>query len=118
MSTTETQFDVEGMTCAACATRIERVLTKQEGVDQVVVNFASGNAKVFGEVHIPDLEAAVAKIGYGIQELGEDDEKPDIVARYEEEQAEQWRRFLGAAALSVPLVILAMVFAIAILTSS
>ena len=81
MSTTETQFDVEGMTCAACATRIERVLTKQEGVDQVVVNFASGNAKVFGEVHIPDLEAAVAKIGYGIQQLGEGDEKPDETMR-------------------------------------
>ncbi|MEX1288007.1 MAG: cation transporter, partial [Acidimicrobiia bacterium] len=31
-NTTETRFDVGGMTCAACATRVERVLGRQEGV--------------------------------------------------------------------------------------
>ncbi len=110
MTPPETLFDVEGMTCAACATRIERVLSKQDGVEQVVVNFASGEAKVYGSVQVPALAAAVEKIGYSIHEMAEDDERPDIVARYEKEQAEQWRRFVGAAALSLPLIVLAMAF--------
>lgn len=108
--TTPTVFDVEGMTCAACAARVERVLAKQDGVEQVVVNFASGEAKVFGAVQVPELEAAVAKIGYGLREMAPDDDRPDIVARYAGEQADQWRRFLGAAALSLPLLVLAMAF--------
>ena len=33
-------LDVEGMTCASCALRIERVLGRQEGVAEAVVNFA------------------------------------------------------------------------------
>ncbi len=32
-------LSVEGMTCAACAARIERVLDKEESVEDVVVNF-------------------------------------------------------------------------------
>jgi len=32
-------LSVEGMTCAACAARIERVLNKEETVEDVVVNF-------------------------------------------------------------------------------
>lgn len=110
MPTSETVFDVEGMTCAACAARIERVLSKQEGVEQVAVNFASGEAKVLGAVRVPELEAAVAKIGYGLREMAPGEDRPDIVARYEQEQADQWRRFLGAAFLSLPLLVLAMVF--------
>ena len=39
------RFDVEGMTCASCALRIERVLGKQDGVDAAVVNFAGQEAR-------------------------------------------------------------------------
>ncbi len=108
MATTETTFDVEGMTCAACATRIERVLSKQDGVEQVAVNFATREAKVIGAAAPSDLASAVDRIGYGIHEILEGDERPDIVARYEEEQAEQWKRFVGASVLAVPLIVLAM----------
>ena len=38
-------FDVEGMTCASCALRIERVLGRQEGVAGAVVNFAGQEAR-------------------------------------------------------------------------
>ena len=34
-------LDVEGMTCASCALRIERVLGRQEGVETAAVSFAS-----------------------------------------------------------------------------
>ena len=66
------RFDVEGMTCASCAVRIERVLGKQEGVDLAVVNFASQEARatIAEGVDVEALHAAVAKIGYDIVEIG------------------------------------------------
>lgn len=35
-------FGVGGMTCGSCATRVQRVLGKQPGVEQAEVNFATG----------------------------------------------------------------------------
>jgi len=103
-------FDVEGMTCASCAVRVERVLSKQEGVASAVVNFAGSEARVLGQ---PDLDLgrltdAVDKIGYRIQLVEEEEERRSIVERYDEEVRFQWRNFLAAALLTVPVVILAM----------
>jgi len=44
--TEQITFDVEGMTCASCALRIERVLGKQEGVEEALVNFAGQEARI------------------------------------------------------------------------
>ncbi len=49
------RFGVEGMTCGACATRLERVLTRVEGVEEARVNLATGTATVLG----PAAEAAL-----------------------------------------------------------
>ena len=54
------RFDVEGMTCASCAVRIERVLGKQDGVESAVVNFAGQEARatVTDGADIETLKAA------------------------------------------------------------
>ena len=59
-------LDVEGMTCASCALRIERVLSRQEGVASAVVNFAGQEARVEAApgANVDALEAAVARLGY------------------------------------------------------
>ena len=59
-------FDVEGMTCASCALRIERVLGKQEGVDSAVVSLAGKEARVTAAhgVDVSVLTEAAARIGY------------------------------------------------------
>jgi cation-transporting ATPase V/Cu+-exporting ATPase len=65
------EFDVEGMTCGTCATRVQRILGKQSGVASAEVNFATGKAQVRTDGEPPtaeDLQAAVAKIGYGLHE--------------------------------------------------
>ena len=103
-------FDVEGMTCASCAVRVERVLNKQEGVESAVVNFAGSEARVQGH---PDLDLsritnAVGKIGYEIHLVEEEEERKSVVERYDEEVQFQLRNFLAAALLTVPVVILAM----------
>ncbi len=106
----ELTFDVEGMTCASCATRIERVLSRQDGVDSAVVNLALQEARVgVGEtVHPEALVAAVEKIGYRLRPMVESEPRPDIGARYDEERRYQLRNVVAAAALTLPVLVLAM----------
>lgn len=106
----ELTFDVEGMTCAACAARVERVLSKHEGVGSAVVNFAGGEARVklFEPLDPEALRNAVQRIGYDLHLVEEEDERESITERYSAEEQEQWRNFWGAASLAVPIFVLAM----------
>lgn len=105
------RFDVEGMTCASCAVRIERVLGKQEGVDQAVVNFAGqeARAEITESADIAALRAAVERIGYSINEIGPDDDRRPIAERYNAEAVAQGKRVIGSALLTAPIMWLAMV---------
>ncbi|PLR98449.1 copper-translocating P-type ATPase [Bacillus sp. T33-2] len=65
--TDKAEFDVFGMTCAACAARIEKGLKKLEGVRNAHVNLALETAFVeynSSQVSIKDIESKVEKIGY------------------------------------------------------
>jgi cation-transporting ATPase V len=70
---TTIDFTVEGMTCGSCAARVQRVLAKTEGVADAEVNLATGRARVTLQRPLPaaDLQARVAKIGYGLTPLAE-----------------------------------------------
>jgi Cu+-exporting ATPase len=104
------RFDVEGMTCASCAVRIERVLGKQDGVDMAVVNFATQEARatVASGVDVEALHAAVARIGYDIVEFGPDDDRRSVTEKYSDEAKKQLRLVIGSAALAAPVMALAM----------
>ena len=99
-------FDVDGMTCASCAIRIERVLGKQEGVDHAVVSFAGQEARatISADTDIEALEAAVGKIGYKIKALAEGDERISPTERFATEARHQLKLVMGSAALAVPLM--------------
>jgi len=64
--TTVAEFEIHGMTCAACATRVEKALAKVPGVTRASVNLATEKATVeaAGDVTPDLLEAAVSKAGY------------------------------------------------------
>jgi len=65
----EKSFKIEGMTCSACAARIERSIKKLDGVKEASVNFASEVLTVdFDEKSLPaaKIEEAVAKAGYKV----------------------------------------------------
>ena len=103
-------FDVEGMTCASCVMRVEKILGRQEGVTEAVVNLASHEARVEvapGTV-IDSLTAAAAKAGYELTARAADDEPRDVVALHEKHRQAHWRRFAVAAVLAVPAITLAM----------
>jgi Cu+-exporting ATPase len=97
------RLDLEGMTCASCAARIERKLNKLEGVE-ATVNYATDEAAVTfdpSEVTVADLLAAVEAAGYHAALPGE---------TVETDHAGALRtRLVVAASLSVPLALLAMV---------
>lgn len=58
-------FKISGMTCAACAARIERFVKKLDGVSAASVNFAAESLTVdFEKLGVKDIEAAVVKAGY------------------------------------------------------
>ncbi len=103
-------FDVDGMTCATCATRVERVLGRQEGVQGAAVNLATATAQVRTEAGLDEqsLEEAVGKIGYTISKHLPEDDPRDMVEHYHDDESTQWRRFWFAAVLTFPVLLLAM----------
>ncbi len=99
------ELALEGMTCAACAARIEKALNALPGV-AASVNFAAEKASVRlqpGAVTLPELIAAVKKAGYGARELLAEDRE---AARQEKLRAyrKEFRLFWIAALLTLPLV--------------
>jgi Cu+-exporting ATPase len=108
MADTEIRFDVEGMTCASCAIRIERVLGKQDGVEFANVNFAGQEARatISDDADIEALRAAVAKIGYDIEEIDPENDNRSITERYDAEAKYQLRNVIGAGSVTVVLMLL------------
>jgi Cu+-exporting ATPase len=104
----EVRLDLEGMTCASCVSRIERKLNKLEGVE-ASVNFATEQATVHFEptVTVDDLVAAVEAAGYHAHAATPSDAAGHH--RHDEPTAVVRRRLAVAAALTVPLALLAMV---------
>jgi len=101
---THVDLALEGMTCAACANRIERKLNKLEGVE-ASVNYATEQAAVRfdpARVTVSELVGAVEAAGYHAVPASEAEERADRAEGL-------WRRFLVAAILTAPLVVLAMV---------
>ncbi|MBZ0091686.1 MAG: heavy metal translocating P-type ATPase, partial [Sulfuricellaceae bacterium] len=100
------EFQIGGMTCAACANRIEKSLNKLPGVD-ATVNFASEKAHIRFQPGIAskdELAATIRKTGYQAYEAvaaGHSEEK----ARREEAYRAEFRKFLFSAALTLPLLL-------------
>jgi len=96
------------MTCATCAVRIERVLSRQEGVETASVNLPGATAavKVGPRVDELGLIEAVGKIGYGLSRRDSEGVRRDVLDMYTEEERLQRRRFLIAALFTAPAMIL------------
>jgi P-type Cu+ transporter len=99
---------IGGMTCGACANRVQRILNKIDGV-QAAVNYATEKASVdiAGSVTVKELVAAVERAGYTavVPDAAEppQDAGPDPVL------AAQRSRLWVCVALAVPVIVLAMV---------
>ncbi len=102
------RFDVQGMTCATCASRVQKVLGKQPGVRIANVNFAAGQATVVLDGRDPEsLMAAVTKIGFGLTPRAEN-APPDVSQRHRAHARKLGFRLLLSAAFTAPVFLLAM----------
>ncbi|MBC6609193.1 copper-translocating P-type ATPase [Hymenobacter sp. BT188] len=114
--TTKTEtLDIEGMTCASCASFVEKSLTRTPGVQRAVVNFATEKATVD---YVPTqatpatLKEAVVNAGYGVTERAPDTSAADRQAEIDQQKALAYqklkRRFWVATALAVVIMPLSM----------
>lgn len=103
------ELDISGMTCAACANRIERKLNKMDGV-RATVNYATERAVVTGldPARAEEAIATVEKAGYGAAEVREGEESTAA-----DDRVRMLRnRLIVAAFLTVPLGDVAIVLAL------
>ncbi|HTH94360.1 MAG TPA: HAD-IC family P-type ATPase, partial [Rhodocyclaceae bacterium] len=97
------ELALEGMTCAACAARIEKGLNKMPGVE-AAVNFASEKASVhYSGVSVDDLIARVAKLGYKATVSTSATHAAEKTRKLEQYAADR-REFIIAAVLTLPLI--------------
>lgn len=59
------QYNVTGMSCAACSSAVEKAVSKVPGVDSCAVNLLTNSMKVEGSAPVQDIIGAVEKAGYG-----------------------------------------------------
>jgi len=112
MTVTDVELDIGGMTCASCATRIERKLNKMPGVE-ATVNYATEKARVRG-LDLPDVKHLIATVeaaGYRA-EVPAPPATPtagsgDSPAAVESRAVRQ--RLVISAALALPVALLSMV---------
>jgi P-type Cu+ transporter len=98
------RLQIEGMTCASCASRVEKALRKVPGVVSAEVNLATETANVRLVPAVADLaalRAAVEKAGYGARPVTEGAPQAQTTVR----TAAHWWPVGVAAALSLPLVL-------------
>ncbi|WP_324679905.1 heavy metal translocating P-type ATPase [Hymenobacter sp. GOD-10R] len=112
---TET-LDIEGMTCASCASAVEKSLSRTPGVQRAMVNFATEKATVDyvpTEASPATLKEAVINAGYGVMERAPDTSAAERSAEIDRQKAVAYaklkRRFwvaVGLALLIMPLSML------------
>ncbi len=98
------ELDVQGMTCASCAARIEKKLNRLEGVN-ATVNYATEKATVHAGsgTTAQTLIETIERTGYSATLPAESPRDPDLELR------QLRRRLIITAALSLPVIMIAMV---------
>ena len=108
---------VEGMTCASCVARVEKAISKVEGIKNVSVNFASEKASFEynpKEVDLKEIEKIVEDAGYKINlnDINPEGKKTDNTKNYEGQHSDYEKRlkkdFIFALVLTIPIVIISM----------
>ena len=110
------QYTVTGMSCAACSTRVEKAVSKVEGVTSCSVSLLTNSMGVEGTASPKQIIAAVEEAGYGASVKGKQDQNSSTAGRameYEEmlkdrETPVLKRRLVASLALLIPLLYVSM----------
>merc|ERR1712000_440982 len=104
-------FPVTGMTCAACASSVESILSHTEGVNNAIVNFASSSVLVDYDENVTEekLQNALRQVGYDIIINAEDPSEVQEELR-QKHYYDIKNRTIWSAILTLPIFILGMFF--------
>ena len=112
METTATKkeiYPLEGMTCAGCAASVERQLRKEEGVEEVNVNFANHTVSLKyreGVTSFQKLQKSIDDIGYTLLPAEKAAESKKL---REEEYKKLQRKFWVALIFTIPVFVISMI---------
>lgn len=99
------ELAISGMTCAACANRIEKVLQQIDGIEQATVNLATDSASVTfvpGTIDAAKIIASIEKLGYDATEKRS---SAEMSTAKEKALQQMKRKLIISAILSVPLLL-------------
>lgn len=101
---------IEGMTCAACARRIEKVTSKLDGVKESSVNFATEKLSISYEnnINIETIKKVIEKAGYKAIDIKVNKTIDEDKIRKQKEISTMWMKFIISAIFSIPLLYIAM----------
>lgn len=103
----EVDLDITGMTCASCSARIEKKLSRLDGVSaEVNLPLNTAHVVIDSGLSDDDITGAVAKAGYGATVRNAASAGPEIVD-YDPRHLRP--RFIGSLILAVPIVAISMV---------
>ena len=99
-------LEIDGMTCAACANKVERSLGELDAVADARVNFATGRATVVHDGSVDDaaLTEQVEALGYSVVES-----KDEALEAELRREADLKRRLVVGIVLSVPAMLISMI---------
>jgi P-type Cu2+ transporter len=104
------QYNVEGMTCAACVATVEKAMNRVPGVQQARVNLSDHSAQIELEndsVTFFDLQSALKSVGYNLKERMSASEEEKRQAVLLSRLAFRW---IFCAILALPVMIVGMFF--------
>ena len=103
------QYNVTGMTCAACQARVEKVVSKVPGVTSVSVSLLTNSMGVEGTALSTDIVAAVEKAGYHASVKGAEKESSQgAEALADTETPKLLKRVIISLIFLMPLMYLSM----------
>ncbi|MBE5927289.1 MAG: heavy metal translocating P-type ATPase [Lachnospiraceae bacterium] len=91
------QYKVTGMSCAACSARVEKAVSKVDGVSSCTVNLLTNTMMVDGNAKEADIVNAVTRAGYGVEKNSQSyDNKNNIMDEMDKEMSNLKLRFFAS----------------------
>lgn len=106
-------YPVEGLHCASCAAKVQRILASVVGVIDVTVNLAMKNVKIeFDERRVSpeELQSIMKQNGYGLDIATKDLLDKDTLGQKKNAVSKSKREVVLAAVLSLPVFVISMVW--------
>ena len=107
----EINIPIRGMSCAACAARVEKLLNEQEGIASVNVNFATEKAHIRyypKQIRLSVIKDAITQAGFEPLDVEESHVSDNDEQYKEQEIRTMWQKFIIAAICAIPLLYIAM----------